>query len=169
MIVVFWDGKPKFSFSGKSQKDSKNQKKNLFPWFYTFFWIFKIFLGIFNISRDCRKSRGFFGIGIPQFLVKISWDLKSPGSGFFRGIRNSHEKATSAYTYPLNSIQTYGMQPEWITVQGVVITRRAFRVLAFIKVIPAPIFSAWCYKTPSAKMTVCRNRTIWKIFECLVL
>ena len=70
-----------------SQNFSQNSfifKDFSFSDIFFYFWDF-----VWN-SRNpggYRKSREFFGIGNPHFLVKIHRDLKSPGLGFFfRGI-----------------------------------------------------------------------------------
>ena len=66
--------------SPKIPKKLKNPNKN---WkirfkFFTLFY-FVDFIHFFFIFGIFWKSRGLCGIGIPEFLAKIPWDLKSPG------------------------------------------------------------------------------------------
>ena len=69
-------------------------------------WYYLCIRSLISFIRICStlitydESRGFFGIGIPDFLAKIPWDLKFPGLGFFRWVGFSSKKKN---TFGFNS------------------------------------------------------------------
>ena len=59
---------------------------SVFLIFYNFFYFvdfIHFFFWIFEIFQDSSKSRGFFGIGIPDFFCKNPIGFKIPGIGIF--------------------------------------------------------------------------------------
>ena len=94
LLKTFWRKLPEHLKNNRpinAHLNFQEQKVAVFRDFLHFFislilYIFFEYLGFFGNSqnpRNFRKFFGFFGIGIRHFLVKIPWNLKFPGLGFF--------------------------------------------------------------------------------------